>query len=296
MAYGNFTSNKLDQPLKKLSVVSQYLGDNGYKFTGANQIHVLSFANGSTATYDETAASDAFGTISLATPSAEDFTIAYNKSMATRFQKTQTQDVPIDGLAAKWAAQQISEVFIPEHDAYSLAKLYAARPAANRISFAYSGIASDTSLSLYFEQAVNKARVAGQENTSQMIAWISYTYAAYLAKLIQYTGSDAGYADAKAGYLGKHKGVICVETPDSYFTTGVFVIIADKRAVINVTPKMAPEDFVILDKLSGFSGYEVQIRDRADTFVLSKKAVNIATIEDSASTTTTTTTTTTTGA
>ena len=192
MAYGNATANKMDMPLKQLSVVTQYLGDQGYSFTGLNQIHVLSFANGSTATYDESSASAPFGTINLAVPTEEDLTLAYNKSMATRIQRTQQQDVPIDGLAAKWAAQQISEVFIPEHDEYSLGKLRAARPAANIVAFAGSGIATDTSLSLYFEQAVNKARVAGNKNTNQMVAWISYTYAAYLAKLIQFTGSDEG--------------------------------------------------------------------------------------------------------
>ena len=287
MAYGNATANKMDMPLKQLSVVTQYLGDQGYSFTGLNQIHVLSFANGSTATYDESSASAPFGTINLAVPTEEDLTLAYNKSMATRIQRTQQQDVPIDGLAAKWAAQQISEVFIPEHDEYSLGKLRAARPAANIVAFAGSGIATDTSLSLYFEQAVNKARVAGNKNTNQMVAWISYTYAAYLAKLIQFTGSDEGYADAKAGYLGRHKGVVCVETPDEYFTAGTYVIIADKRAVVNVTPKIRPEDFRVLREVPGFDGVEVQIRDRGDTFVLGKRVGNIATIEDTASTTTT---------
>lgn len=289
MAYGHATANKMDMPLKKLSVVTQYLGDSGYKFTGLNQIHVLSFANGSTATYDETSATAPFGSIGLAVPTEEDLTLAYNKSMATRIQRTQQQDVPIDGLAAKWAAQQISEVFIPEHDEYSLGKLRAARPAANTVTVDGSDLAGAT-LSLAFEQAVNKARVAGQKNTNQMVAWLSYTFASNLSAQINFTGSNEGYADAKAGYLGRHKGVVCVETPDDYFTAGVYVIVADKRAVVNVTPKIRPEDFRVLREVPGFDGVEVQIRDRGDTFVLSKRAANIATIEDSASTTTTTTT------
>lgn len=286
MAYGHATVNKMDTPLKKLSVVTQYLGDNGYSFNNLNQIHVLSFANGSTATYDEASASAPFGAIGLAVPDEESLTLAYNKSMATRIQRTQQQDVPIDGLAAKWAAQQISEVFIPEHDEYSLSKLFAARPASNTVTISGAGIAT-ANLSLAFEQAVNKARVAGNKNTNQMVAWLSYTYAAYLSAQINFTGSDAGYKDAQAGYLGKHKGVACVDTPDEYFADGTYVIVADKRAVINVTPKIRPEDFRVLREVPGFDGVEVQIRDRGDTFVLTKRAVNIATIEDSASTTTT---------
>lgn len=288
MSYGHSTANKMDAPLKKLSVVTQYLGDNGYTFTGLNQIHVLSFSNGSTATYDESSASAPFGSIGLAVPTEEDLTLAYNKSMATRIQRTQQQDVPIDGLAAKWAAQQISEVFVPEHDEYSLGKIFAARPAANTVTVNGASLSS-ANLSLAFEQAVNKARVAGQKNTNMMVAWLSYTFASNLSAQINFTGSDEGYADAKAGYLGKHKGVVCVETPDDYFAAGTYVIVADKRAIVNVTPKISPEDFRVLREVPGFDGVEVQIRDRGDTFVLSKRAVNIASIEDSASTTTTTT-------
>jgi hypothetical protein len=55
---------------------------------------------------------------------------------------------------------------------------------------------------------------------------------------------------------------------------------ADKRAIVNVTPKMNPSDYKVLTELSGFSGVEVQIRDRSDTFVLNNKARNIAVIRE----------------
>lgn len=281
MAYGRGTANKLDAPLKKLSVVTQYLGDNGYSFNGKNEIYVLSFANGTTATYNEASATAPFGTIGLAAPTEQTLTLAYNKSMATRIQRTQEQDVPINGLAAKWAAQQISEVFIPEHDEYSLGKLKAARPVGNNVTMT---LGTDKA-SKKFEDAINKARVTGAKNTSSMVAWLGYNFASTLNSEINFTGSDEGYRDAKAGYLGRHKGVVCVEVPDAYLgTTGtspvkaVYAIIADKRAVVNVKPKMDPEDYRILKEVPGFDGVEVQIRDRADTFVLGKRVNNVATI------------------
>ena len=43
---------------------------------------------------------------------------------------------------------------------------------------------------------------------------------------------------------------------------------------------MSPEDFTVIEKVSGFSGPEVQLRDRGDTFVLEEKKWAIATIED----------------
>jgi hypothetical protein len=51
---------------------------------------------------------------------------------------------------------------------------------------------------------------------------------------------------------------------------------ADKRAIVNVMPKMAPTDYKVVTDISGFSGVEVQIRDRSDTFVLNNKVNNIA--------------------
>lgn len=296
MAYGRGTSSIMDIPLQRKSVFTPYVGDNGYRFEGQNSIYVLSNTNGTLVTYDESSATAPFGSVALSTPSEQELTLAYNQAMITRIQNTQIQDTPVSAYAKKWAVQQVYEVFIPAHDAYSLAKLKAARPNGNVVTTTPANWAAGTdSLSLKFEQAINKARLNGKAESAQMIAWVAYDFAAYLAAQINFTGSDKGYEDARNGYMGKHKGVSCVETPDTYFPAGTYVIVADKRAIVAVTPKMSPTDgqgYVVLDKVPGFSGIEIQLRDRGDTFVLNKKAAAISTIEDVASTTTTTTTTT----
>lgn len=293
MAYGRATSNIMDIPLKRKSVFTPYVGNNGYRFEGKNTIYVLSNDNGSLVTYDETSATAPFGSVTLATPVEQELTLAYNQAMIKRIQKTQIQDIPVSAYAKKWAVQQVYEVFIPAHDAYSLAKLSAARPGGNVVTTTPANWAAGTDkLSLKFEQAINKARLNGKSEASHMVAWISYDFAANLSSQINFTGSDHGYKDAKNGYLGKHKGVTCVETPDTYFVAGTFVIVADKRAIVAVTPKMSPSDgegYKVLKDVPLFSGVEIQLRDRGDTFVLNKKAAAIATIEDVASTTTTTT-------
>ena len=130
---------------------------------------------------------------------------------------------------------------------------------------------------------------ANGADVSSTVAWVSDSFANALADQITFTGSDAGYNDARnSAFLGKFKGVACVAVPDSYFTDlgatsqlQVYVVMADKRAIVNVTPKMAPSDYKVLTEMSGFSGVEVQIRDRADTFVLSNKADAIAVIRES---------------
>jgi hypothetical protein len=297
----------MDIPLQLKSVFTSFVGDNGYKFTGLHTIFVLSNANGTLVTYDESSATAPFGSVTLATPDEQELTVNYNQAMVKRIQDTQIQDIPVQGYAKKWAVQQIDQVFIPAHDEYSLAKLVAARPGTNIVTTIpgnwsqVSTSATFESLSLKLGQAINVVKRRGGDN-SQMIAWVSYGASAFLSAQINFTGSDQGYKDAQNGYLGRHKGVTIIDTPDDYFPSGVVAIIADKRAIIAVTPKMDPEGngYKVITDVPLFGGIEIQLRDRGDTFVLNKKANAIVTIEDvattSTSTTSTSTTTTTTAA
>lgn len=285
MAYGRSTSSIMDIPLKRKSIFTPYVGDNGYRFEGKNTIYVLSNDNGSLVTYDETSATAPFGSVTLATPSEQELTLAYNEAMIKRIQRTQIQDTPVSAYAKKWAVQQVYEVFIPAHDAYSLGKLVAARPSANVVESTKADWDTDKDLSLKFEQVINKARLNGKSETNHMVAWVGYDFAANLSFQINFTGSDQGYKDSRTGYLGKHKGVTCVETPDTYFTSDVYAIVADKRAIVAVKPKMSPTDgegYKVLQDVPGFSGIEIQLRDRGDTFVLNKKADAVATLEETA--------------
>lgn len=284
MAYGTKTANIMDIPLSVSSVVSPHLGDNGYKWDGSNSIRVLSVANGSLANYDESSATAPMGSPSLVVPDEQVLAVAYNKSMLLRIQRTQIQDIPVSQFSKQVALQQANEVFVPAHDAYSLAKIFAARPSGNIVAL-------DTSdYPLSFSKVVSKAKTGGA-GEGNLIAWVTYTFADTLRAKINFTGSDAGYTEGKNGYLGKLAGSPIVQVPDSYFFAGVHAIVADKRAIIHVTPKMDPKagGMVVIDPVPLFSGIEIQLRDRADTFVLNKKARTIATLETAASTTTTTT-------
>ena len=276
--YGIKTANMLEKPLQKLSVVTKYLGDNGYTWTGVLTVRSLYFANGTLVATDNTSATATWGTPGLSTTSANDYVIDYDEGMVTRIGRAQQQDVPIDSLGAQWAAQQLSEVFIPAHDQYSLSKIEAAVPYANKIALTLSGGALPTGLNLLFQKAVNAARVAGNPNMNTMVAWVSYNFVAALRSQTNYTGSNLGFANAQDGLLGKYNGVTTVEVPDSYFLAGTYCIIADKRAVINVTPKVAPEDFRILREVPAFDGIEVQIRDRGATIPMLQRVANLSLI------------------
>jgi len=280
MAYGTKTANVMDIPLNISSVVAPYLSDNNYKHTDLGSVRVLSIANGSLADYDEGNASTPFGSPTLVVPTEQILTLAYNKSMLLRIQRTQMQDIPVSRFSKQVAMQQADQVFVPAHDAYSLAKILASRPVGNKVLITLS----TDNLKLKFANTVTKARTGGA-NVNQSIAWIAYDFADRLTDAINFTGSSEGYKDAKAGYLGKFKGVKCVECPDDYLGDGVYVIVADKRAIVNVRPKMDPkgDGVVVIEKVPGFSGIEIQLRDRGDTFVLSKKVDSVSSLEDETS-------------
>ena len=279
MAYGTKTANIMDIPLSVSSVFAPHVGDNGYKFTDVNSVRVLSIANGSLADYDEGSATAPFGAASLVVPAEQVLTLAYNKSMLLRVQKTQIQDQPIGEFSKKVAMQQADQVFVPAHDAYSLAKLLAARPGGNKVVFDANAGTND--LKLQFSRTIDKVKTGGG-NVNSIVAWVGYDIASQIRALINYGGSEAGYNDGKNGYLGKLAGAKVVEAPDTYLGTGVYVIAADKRAIVNVTPKMDPtgDGMVVIEKVPGFSGIEIQLRDRSDTFVLSKKTGAVATLEN----------------
>lgn len=283
MVYGQKTANIMDIPLSISSVFAPYVGDNGYKFEGFGTIRVLSIANGSLSTYDETSATAPFGSPLLVVPTEQLLTIAYNKSMLLRIQDTQIQDIPVGGFTKQVALQQANEVFVPAHDAYSLAKVFAARPVGNIVAY------NSTRPALSFASTVTAAKTGGAVLTN-IIAWVAFSIADAINDSINFTGSDAGYQAGKNGYLGKLAGVNVVEVPDAYFFAGVKTLVADKRSIVNVTPKMDPKagGMKVITDVPGFGGIEIQLRDRSDTFVLNKKARTVATTEVAGSTTTTT--------
>jgi len=296
-SYGTKSANIMDIPLHISSVVAPYLGDNGYKWDGVNSVRVLSIADGSLTNYDETSATAPFGAASLVVPNEQVLALAYNKSMLLRIQRTQIQDIPVGQFAKQVALQQANDVFVPAHDIYSLAKIWAARPVANIVALDTTDVGGGAGIpgyALSFSKMISKSRTYAGGNSANLIAWVTYTFRDTAGAQINFTGSETGYTTGKNGYLGKLAGVPIVEVPDTYLFPGVSCLVVDKRAVINVTPKMDPKagGMTVIDPVPGFSGIEIQLRDRADTFVLNQKVNSVASVETAASTTASTTATT----
>lgn len=276
--YGIKTSSILDKPLEVASYVARHLNANGVEWTGAQTVRLLNYdiSGSSLGSYDETAVSQ---TVTLAETGKQDMTLAYNKFKFLRIQETLEQDTPIASLASKFARSWVYEKFIPDFDAYALAKIVAARPADNKVSWN----SSSDSIKLKFFNTVSKVKENGGR-PGNMVAWIPFATAdSFKALVTSFDGSDLGYTAGKNGVLGPVDGVMVVETDGDYFpATYIDAVVVDKRAVIRVTPKMDPatgSGMKLIKDVPGHGGSELQLRARGDLFVFGLKAKAIATLE-----------------
>lgn len=276
--YGFKTSSILDKPLEVSSYVARHLNANGVDFTSASTVRLLNYdiSSGSLGSYDETAISQ---TVTLAETGNQDMTLAYNKYKFLRIQDTLEQDTPVASLASKFARSWVYEKFIPDFDAYALAKIVAARPAANKITWN----STTDNIKLRFFNVVSVVKKRGG-NPSSMIAFIPFAFSDSLKALVTtFDGSNLGYEAGKNGVLGQLDGVAVVETDDTYFpATYIDVVVVDKRAVVRVTPKMDPatgSGMKLIKNVPGHGGSELQLRARGDVFVFGMKAKAIATLE-----------------
>lgn len=277
-SYGTKTSSILDKPLEVASYVATHLNANGVDWTSAQTVRLLNYdiSGGSLGSYDETATSQ---TVTLAETGNQDMTLAYNKYKFLRIQDTLDQDTPIASLASKFARAWVYSKFIPDFDAYALAKIVAARPSGNKVTWN----STTDSLKLKFYNTVSKVKIKGG-NPSSMIAWVPFATADSIKALITtFDGSNLGYEAGRNGVLGSLDGVMVVETDDSYFpATYIDAVVCDKRAVIRVTPKMDPASgsgMKLIKDVPGHGGSELQLRARGDVFVFGLKAYAIATLE-----------------
>lgn len=277
-SYGTKTSSILDKPLEVASYVARHLNSNGVDWTSASTVRLLNYdiSGSSLGSYDETATSQ---TVVLAETGNQDMTLAYNKYKFLRIQDTLDQDTPIASLASKFARSWVYEKFIPDFDAYALAKIVAARPAANKIAWN----SSTDNIKLKFFNTVSAVKKRGG-NPSSMLAFIPFAMSdQFKASVTTFDGSNLGYTAGKNGVLGPIDGVMVVETDDSYFpATYIDAVVVDKRAVIRVTPKMDPatgKGMKLIKDVPGHGGSELQLRSRGDVFIFGLKAKAIATLE-----------------
>lgn len=285
--YGIRTATFLDRRLKHGSTVAKYMDAHGVNTVDANTVRILNIDidSKSLTSYDETSTTGGM-TPSLVEFGKQEWSIDYNYASFLRIQDTQLQDIPVGSAVSDVAKAWVDEKFVPDFDEYALAKVIAARPGANIVT--WDGTTIDTGVNGLLQKFYNTVTVVtnGGGDTSQAIAWVPSSFADKLrAYITTFDGSDKGYTAGTNGLIGKLKGVMIVETVDEYFDAypTVKAVIADKRAIAAPTQKMTPKNGgrKFIKDVPGFGGSELQLRARGGVFVLDRKVDAIATLQSS---------------
>lgn len=285
--YGIRTATFLDRRLKHGSTVAKYMDAHGVNTVDANTVRILNIDidSKSLTSYDETSTTGGM-TPSLVEFGKQEWSIDYNYASFLRIQDTQLQDIPVGSAVSDVAKAWVDEKFVPDFDEYALAKVIAARPGANIVT--WDGTTIDTGVNGLLQKFYNTVTVVtnGGGDTSQAIAWVPSSFADKLrAYITTFDGSDKGYTAGTNGLIGKLKGVMIVETVDEYFDAypTVKAVIADKRAIAAPTQKMTPKNGgrKFIKDVPGFGGSELQLRARGGVFVFDRKKYTIATLQSS---------------
>lgn len=285
--YGIRTQTFLDRRLKHGSTVAKYLDAHGVNTNDANTVRILNIDIDSAdlTAYSETSTTGGM-TPSLVEFGKQEWSIDYNYASFLRIQDTQLQDMPVGSAVADVAKAWVDEKFVPDFDEYALAKIIAARPGANIVT--WDGTTIDTGVNGLLQKFYNTVTVVtnGGGDTSQSIGWVPSSFADKLrAYITTFDGSNMGYTAGVNGLIGKLKGLMIVETVDEYFDAypTVKAVIADKRAIAAPTQKMTPKNGgrKFIKDVPGFGGSELQLRARGGVFVMDRKVDAIATLQSS---------------
>ena len=285
--YGIRTATFLDRRLKHGSTVAKYLDAHGVNTVDANTVRILNIDidSKSLTSYDETSTTGGM-TPSLVEFGKQEWSIDYNYASFLRIQDTQLQDIPVGSAVSDVAKAWVDEKFVPDFDEYALAKVIAARPGGNIVT--WDGTTIDNGVNGLLQKFYNTVTVVtnGGGDTSQAISWVPSSFADKLrAYITTFDGSDKGYTAGVNGLIGKLKGVMIVETVDEYFDAypTVKAVIADKRAIAAPTQKMTPKNGgrKFIKDVPGFGGSELQLRARGGVFVFDRKKYTIATLQSS---------------
>ena len=285
--YGIRTATFLGRRLKHGSTVAKYMDAHGVNTVDANTVRILNIDidSKSLTSYDETSTTGGM-TPSLVEFGKQEWSIDYNYASFLRIQDTQLQDIPVGSAVSDVAKAWVDEKFVPDFDEYALAKVIAARPGGNIVT--WDGTTIDNGVNGLLQKFYNTVTVVtnGGGDTSQAISWVPSSFADKLrAYITTFDGSDKGYTAGVNGLIGKLKGVMIVETVDEYFDAypTVKAVIADKRAIAAPTQKMTPKNGgrKFIKDVPGFGGSELQLRARGGVFVFDRKKYTIATLQSS---------------
>ena len=262
-----FASSTSD--LVKAKAKTSKIVNDDWEFDGVNAIKVYTLTDPTVGNYDPTAASNRYGTPTEVQDTIQTWTFTRDRSWVKTMDALNEQDTMNVRQPAKYVAQAVKNVMVPEIDAYRLAALVTAGGVAR--STTLLAAAATTASNAYDNfLTLNAAITDGEGFEDGRVAIMTQAYYNFLKKTAGgFTlASDKAYSDLRSGTVGNVDGVDVVICPSSRMPANTDLIITHPKVMA------APEklkDVVIHKNAPGYNGHLIEYRHRYDAFVDTNK-------------------------
>jgi len=241
--------------------------NQNWSWDGVNAINVYTLTDPTMGNYDVNGGSERYGNPTEVEDTTQTFTLTRDRSFSKVMDKLNKQDTMGVRRPAKYLAQTLKNVVIPEIDTYVIAAIVTAGETASRDDIVTD--AATTAANAYTNFLAINADISNNEApVSGRVALCTPAYVSFLKQSTLLNASDLSYKDKKAGVLGMINGVKIVEVPSSRMPANTDLVITHPDVCV------APEklvDYTLHTNPPGISGDRIDYRHRYGAFVDTNK-------------------------
>jgi hypothetical protein len=241
--------------------------NQNWSWDGVNAINVYTLTDPTMGNYNVAAGSDRYGSPTEVDDTTQNFALTRDRSFSKVIDKLNKQDTMGVRRPAKYLAQTLKNVVIPEIDTYIIAAINTAGATANRDDIVAD--AASTAANAYTNFLAINADISNNEApVSGRVALCTPEFVSFLKQSTLLASSDVSSKDKKSGVLMILDGVKVVEVPSTRMPASVDLIITHPDVCV------APEklvDYTLHNNPPGISGDRLDYRHRYDAFVDTNK-------------------------
>jgi len=269
MAHINLATScapKVDELFERKSQAS-LVTNNDFDFTGVKTVKIYNVPVVPLTDYSRTSG---FGTPTNLGNSIQEFSVNRDRSFYIHLDKGDYLQSQMVMNAGKVLARETAQMIIPETDSYVFQTLYDAGVGAGNADVT-TAITTDNA----FASFLSGMEKLGEQNVPEegRVALVSYNFATKIMQddaFIRY--GDKSQEMLQKGVIGEMDGCKIMKVPSSRLPAGTAFMITHPS--VACFPKQL-EEYTIIDKPQGYSGWLIQGRLIYDCFVTNAKAQGI---------------------
>lgn len=253
--------------LMKVAAKTNGIVNQNWDWDGVNAIKVYTLTDPTVGNY-ATAGANRYGNPTEVDDTLQTFTLARDRSWTKSIDMSNLQDSMMVRRAAKYVAQAVKNVMVPEIDTYRLAAIETAG-ATNGSRDDIVADAATTSSNAWTNFTAITADISNNEAPEDgRVAVMTPAYYNMLKQSGFVLASDTSQRERKSGDLGSVDNCKVVVCPSGRMPTNTDLIITHPSVMV------APEklkDVIIHKNPPGINGHLIEYRHRYDAFVDSNR-------------------------